>query len=330
MAGLVPELGLEGPVLVVDDPEPAVARALAAAGVETAAWNRMDRAGVGPGTPWPPPGPFPAVCLRLPRSREALEFALHAALSVTRPGGRVFVYGANDEGIGSTPGRLEGLVGPVAQRANARRCRVLEGRWGGGATPASGIRLRAPLSAWREVREVDLGWGPIPWAAYPGTFAGGRLDPGTALLLRALPTVPEGARVLDFGAGTGIVAAAVRRGSPGAEVILLEPDALAREAARENVPGARFATLEGWSREGPYRAVVSNPPYHLGKGESMEVVASLVTGSAGALARGGELRLVVQRRLPVEALLRGAFGEVEALTDEGPYRVWRAARPLSS
>jgi len=55
-----------------------------------------------------------------------------------------------------------------------------------------------------------------------------------------------------------------------------------------------------------------------------------VTGSAGALAPGGELRLVVQRRLPVEALLRGAFGEVEALTDEGPHRVWRAARPLSS
>jgi 16S rRNA (guanine1207-N2)-methyltransferase len=130
---------------------------------------------------------------------------------------------------------------------------------------------------------------------------------------------------LDFGAGTGILAAGVRSRFPEASLVLVEPDALARAAAAENVPGARFAGAASWPDEGPFDAVVSNPPYHQGKAETLQVVRSLVEGARTALAPGGELRLVVQRRHPVEALLGAAFRVVDVVADEGPYRVWAAS-----
>lgn len=319
MASALQSLEISGPVLVADDPLEDVCEALRSRGLHPVAWSRMDRPGA-EGAPWPPPGPFGAALIRLPRSRGALEFALHAAVSVTAPGGRILVYGATDEGIASTPGRMEPLLGTVATRANARRCRVLEGR-----RLPDPPELRGSLEAWREVGAVDLGWGPIPWVGYPGCFAGGRLDPGTALLLSHLPPLEPGERALDFGAGTGVLAAALTHRTPGARLAMVEPDALARAAGRENVPKADFLATDSWTEAGPFRAVVSNPPYHAGKSETLEVVEALVAGSARALAQGGELRMVIQRRLPAEAILRGHFKCVETVADAGPYRVWRAA-----
>jgi 16S rRNA (guanine1207-N2)-methyltransferase len=192
-----------------------------------------------------------------------------------------------------------------------------------------GGSLEGRLAGWREVGEVDLGDGPRPWVRYPGTFARRGLDPGTALLLGHLPArVPASGgagRVLDFGAGTGILAAGVRLRSPAADLVLVEPDALARAAAAENVPGTRFADAASWPEHGPFDAVVSNPPYHQGKAETLQVVGRLVGGARTSVAPGGELRLVVQRRHPVEPLLRSAFRVVDAVADEGPYRVWAAS-----
>jgi 16S rRNA (guanine1207-N2)-methyltransferase len=177
------------------------------------------------------------------------------------------------------------------------------------------------------VAAVDLGWGDVPWVSYPGTFAAGGLDDGTALLLEHLPTVEAGDAVVDFGAGTGVLAAAVAHRAPGARICLVEPDAPSREAAGENVPGGEFLPVSGWEEHGPFQMVVSNPPYHDGKAETLDVVRALVAGSARGLVERGELRLVVQRRLPVEEILASSFGVVAGVADRGPHRVWRAADP---
>jgi 16S rRNA (guanine1207-N2)-methyltransferase len=321
MATTLTHFPLEGPVLVVDDPEEDAAQAVRAQGRDVVRWSRMDTPGGEVGSPWPSPGPFGAALVRLPPSRNALDFLLHAVGSVVAPGGRIFVYGSKDEGIASTGRRMEPWVETVAVRANARRCRVLEGQLKGtDSRPAHG----AELSAWRTVSTVDFGWGPVDWVSYPGTFAKGGVDPGTTLLLTNLPLWPRGGRVLDFAAGTGVLAAVMAHRDPTAQVVMVEPDALSREAAGENVPGGSFAPPYSWWEAGPFHAIVSNPPYHRGKEESLEVLASLIARAPGALVSGGELRIVVQRRLPVEPLLREGFPAPEVVVDEGPYRVWRA------
>ena len=308
---------VEGPALLVDHPGDGTLPG--GHEVRCERWDRMDSEDRD-GIPWPTGNGYRSAFIRLPRSRESLEFALHATASVLVPGSPVYVFGAKDEGIGSTAPRMEELLDAVASLATGGRCRVLRGFW----TPRPGV-LKSRLEDWREVEALDPGGGPRPWVRYPGTFARRGLDSGTELLLRHLPLVPEGGTVLDFGAGTGVLSAGVRDRDPDVDLVLVEPDALARAAAAENLPGVRFAPLGSWPSEGPFDAVVSNPPYHQGKSETLDVVRRLVEGARTALAPAGELRFVLQRRHPVEDLLRRSFRRVEGVADEGPYRVWAAS-----
>lgn len=308
---------------MVGDPRDEVEDALTGAGWRVARWNRVATSRAEASTA-PPEGEVELVALRLDKSKEATEFALHMTLGRLRPGGRALLYGAKDEGIRSGDSRIRASTGPWETVATGGHCRVLE--WKRPSAFDPGARgLRQSIEAWR----TESPEGRVSW---PGVFGGERLDPGTALLGDSLRETPlqlggEGP-VLDFGAGGGALSVVlVETGFPPERLALLEPDALAAEAARRNVAGARIVVRAGWpgpDAGGPWSAVVSNPPYHAGKAESLTVVKELIDGASADLAPGGELRIVVQRRLPVESLLRPSFVHVDAIADDGPYRVWRA------
>lgn len=313
----------EGPALVAMDPLPDVGDHLQGRGLEVARWHRRARGGR-PAAPWPPEGPWATSVLRLPRAKEELEMALHALASVLRPGGRLFVHGANDEGIRSGTRRLEAVAERAWKVASGGKCRLL------GARRADDLpELRGSLAAWRRTFDLPLDEIDRPWVSYPGVFAHGRLDEGTGLLLEALPELPPGAEVLDFGCGSGVIGAVAGARTPGASVECLDVDAVALEAARENVPGARILPGEGLGAVGDrrYDAILSNPPYHAGKAESTRVLSALVREAPAHLEPGGSLVIVVQRRLAAARLLEAAFRTVETLADRGPFRVWRAAGP---
>lgn len=318
-----------GRILVLEDPLTLVHDAVAGTGADVCAWSRR-RLG---DAAWPPDGPVDTVALRLPRAREEFEMLVHIAADRLRPGGRLLVYGANDEGIKPAPKRIAPLFGRVATLATGGHARLL-----GAQRPAEVTGVRATREAWRTMSAVAVPWRdtaapPLPWVSYPGVFAHERLDGGTALLLRHLPPAASGTgaglRVLDWGAGSGFLAAGVRAAAPEAEVTMVEIDALAAAAAAENVPGARIRRGDGWaavSDDGPFDVVVANPPYHRGKEESMSEVRRLLAGVATGMARRGVLRLVVQRRLPVDEPLAATFAQVREVADEGPYRVWEGRR----
>lgn len=297
---------------------PQVAQGMKTQGLEVDSWNRRGT-GENPGTPWPSGGPFDIVVLRLPRGKEELDMALHAGASVLRPGGTITVFGANDEGIQSASAHLSQLFLDVETAAVGGRCRVLKARWGGDPRD-----LRADLEDWKT--ELALGHSGLPptWYSYPGVFAHGRLDSGTRLLLDVLPGLPTGARVLDYGCGSGPVGFMALKKGRDVKVDLLDVDSVALLAAGENVPDGRVLLRDGLpSKEsGPYDAIFSNPPFHRGKAEDPGMIDAFVEGAPALLARKGILALVAQKRLPVEKLLRTRFRHVDVLGEDGTYRVW--------
>jgi 16S rRNA (guanine1207-N2)-methyltransferase len=305
------------------DPLSEVAEEFSSRGMNATRWNRRVIKGAS-ASPWPPSGPFGTVALRLPRAKEELSMALHAAAGALKPNGTVLVYGAKDEGIASVPKVLGELYEGAKAVGVGGHCRVLEA-----ALKEDLPGHRGALSEWRE--EVGLGheWLEQPWVSYPGVFAHGHLDPGTRLLLDALPTLPPGARILDYGCGSGIVGAVSLRLYPEVRLELLDVDAVALEAARENVPGARLLLQDGLPPLGGegYHAILSNPPLHRGKAEEPEMITGLIRGAASVLKRKGFLVLVAQRRISLEEVFGGAFKKVTVLSEGGGFRVWEGREP---
>ena len=232
---------------------------------------------------------------------------LSAAAARVTPGGFVAVYGAKDEGIRSVDKHRPESIGEFETQWVKRRCRVLVAR--ASSTPADA--QDDALETWRSDSTIDWGDGPRRWAFYPGMFAHGRLDPATELLVDHLPPVPKGARILDYGAGSGIIGAALLDREPTCTVDLLDVDAVALAAAAINVPAAgRIHAADLSSATGTYDLIVSNPPVHEGKTETLRIVRCLAQGATRVLGPKGSLTLVVQRRLGAESLLKASFGTV--------------------
>nr|WP_247887102.1 methyltransferase [Azospirillum sp. SYSU D00513] len=295
-------------------------RALAEGGAETVSWNRI--AGEGrAATPWPAEGPFDAAVLRLPRGWDAFEMSLHALAARLPPGAPLWIVGGNDEGITSAPKRLAGLVEGGETLSIKRRARVLETRRT--AEPA-----RGGLEDWRETVAFALPGRaePLDLVSYPGLFAHGRLDPGTEALLAVLPEIAPGTNVLDFGSGAGVIARAVRERAPEAKLTLLDIDAVALHAARQNVPDAELVLSDGLAGLGTrerFGLIVSNPPLHRGKDEDFGMLEDLVKGTKQYLKLRGALIAVTQRTAGVGKLFKTAFGHADLLAETNQYQVWR-------
>jgi 16S rRNA (guanine1207-N2)-methyltransferase len=319
-----PATDLSGPALIMGERLPDVAGAFRAEGLEVISWNRRALGGRG-ATAWPPPGPFGAATLRFPRGREELLMGLHSASSVLRPEGRLLVYGAKDEGIETAFGLLEDLFVGVETLGIGGRCRVLTAVRG---EETKG--LRDSLDAWKSLVTLDYPGLPREWVSYPGIFAHGHLDPGTRLLLDVLPSVPSGARILDYGCGSGIVAWFALSRNEELEVDLLDVDAVALRAARLNVPAGRLILRDGLPARGEraYDAIFSNPPFHRGKGEDPGMILRFIQEAPDLLNPRGALVLVAQRRLPIQRSLQERFGGVRVLAEDSTFRVWEGRKPL--
>jgi len=319
MSGVLGRAGIRGSVLVMLESLPEVATSVREAGGRARSWHRFAGGGGG-ASAWPPAGPFDAATLRLPKAKEELDMAIHAAASVLRGGAPLWVYGANDEGAGSAGRIMEPLMGPARSVASGGRCRVFEAVW-----PMDAPSPRGTLEEWRQSTSLEFPDGPREWISYPGVFAAGRLDAGTRALLDAMGTVPlAGGRVLDFACGSGVIGAFLSAFESTARVDFLDVDTVALAAAGENVAGARLIPSDGFDglADERYDLIVSNPPYHEGKAQTGRVVERLVREAPDHLGTGGSLALVTQRRLPLAALLKATFNTVEVLLDSGPHRVW--------
>jgi 16S rRNA (guanine1207-N2)-methyltransferase len=311
--------------LVVGEPGGDVSRALRAAGAAPHDWLRSaaDSANAPPPRPWPDGDGFDAALVRLPKSKEALTLALHAAASRMLPGGVMAVFGANAEGVRSVAKQLAPFADGIETLGTRHHARVVAGR----RKPMID-GLKGHLADWRRQSRIAIGGTLRPWISYPGTFAGGGLDAGTALLIRQPLQLPPQARVLDFAAGTGVIAAAMEGLSPGLTIAMIEADAIALAAAQENVPGAQAMVGTSLAAAGQqrYDLIISNPPIHDGVAESHRVLERLIAEAPAYLTPAGALMLVVQRRVAVLPLLEKAFGAARILADDGRFTVARAER----
>lgn len=310
----------QGRILVAFDGDGGMEAALRDGGVEVVSWHRLARDGR-VATPWPADGPFDGAVMRLPRGWAGFQMALHAVASRLAPGAPLWIAGSNDEGITSASKHFDGLVDGAETLTIKRRARVLE-------TRRTDAPARGDLEEWREtVSPILPEWiEPLDLVSYPGLFAHGHLDAGSEALLSVLPEVAAGVRVLDFGCGAGVLARAVRERTPEARLTLLDIDAVALHAARQNVPEAEYILSDGLNGLGEcerFGLILSNPPLHRGQDEDFGMLEDLVAGTKKYLKLRGALVVVTQRTAGVGKLFKSAFGHADLLLENTRFQVWR-------
>ncbi len=131
-------------------------------------------------------------------------------------------------------------------------------------------------------------------AVASGVFSAGRLDPGTAVLLRKgdLPTAAATGVLLDLGCGYGPIACVLAGGSPQATVWAVDVNSRARELTAENAAAlglgdrVRVAGPDEVPADVTFDQIWSNPPTHVGKAE-----LHAMHGEVAAPARPGRRRL---------------------------------------
>ena len=169
-------------------------------------------------------------------------------------------------------------------------------------------------------------------AVASGVFSAGRLDPGTAVLLRKgdLPTAVTAGVFLDLGCGYGPIAAVLATESPKATVWAVDVNSRARELTEENAKTLGLANLEvAGPDEVPgdvvFDQIWSNPPTHVGKAE----LRALMERWLPRLAPGGVAWLVINRHLGGDSLhawLVELGWQVERMASQKGFRVLRVCR----
>jgi 16S rRNA (guanine1207-N2)-methyltransferase len=259
------------------------------------------------------------IILSLPRQKALLGMLLDCAAGLLAEGGVLWLAGENKAGIKSADKILKLHFGQLRKLDNARHCSLFE---------VSEALDQQPFDAlaYRHEWPLDCNNCEINITSYPGVFAHGRLDAGTALLLDALAGMDLEGDVLDFACGAGIVGACIAASLPQTRVTLLDNNALALRACEETLAANHLQGTvlgsDGLSElKGSFDLVVSNPPIHAGVKTDNRLGMALLESVHDHVKPGGMLILVANIHLPYENWLLLKFRRCHELVADNGYKV---------
>jgi 16S rRNA (guanine1207-N2)-methyltransferase len=265
------------------------------------------------------------VILSQPREKERLVMMLHAISAWLPEDARLWLVGENKEGIKSGQRYLEQYFQNVVKLESARHCVLFEATVPHNEQP---FDLGAYATAW----PVDFAGQRIEVVSLPGVFAHGRLDKGSRLLLESLEKLRPGGKILDFACGSGVIGCALLAGSARADLTLLDISALALEASRRSLSlnelKAALLPSDGLSKlEGQYDWIISNPPFHRGVSNDLEIAANFFNAAGTFLTENGRIVIVCNRHLPYASWLQNHFDRVERLDANDEFIIIQAGKP---
>jgi 16S rRNA (guanine1207-N2)-methyltransferase len=175
------------------------------------------------------------------------------------------------------------------------------------------------------VRETIRGMKLRLWTDR-GVFSRGKLDAGSKLLAETFE-IGRGHRVLDWGAGYGVLGIVAALVEPSCTVTMVEVNQRAADLARRNltensvsnatVPAGSASEVLGNEQ---FDTIISNPPVSKGKA----VVQAMIADAHARLADGGCLWLVIHTRRGAKSYLKymqTLFENSETVRMKGGYRV---------
>jgi 16S rRNA (guanine1207-N2)-methyltransferase len=262
------------------------------------------------------PESLAAMVMAAPPGTVERRYVLALALWALKPRAVLTAMAPKDKGGARLGKELEAFGCAVEEtgRRHQRICNVIR--------PTALTGLDAAIAAGAPRGVEGLGW------TQPGMFSWDRPDPGSTLLVSALP--PLAGHGADLGCGSGLLAQAVLAAPKVTRLDLIDVDRRAIEAARRNVEDPRATFHWADARRDPALEgldfVVTNPPFHDGGAEDKALGQAFIRRAHEVLRKGGVLWLVANRHLPYEGVLTPLFTRVTPKGDAGGFKVFEARK----
>lgn len=273
-------------------------------------------------SPEPVGGDYDMALIVASRHRGENELRLAEAIARVKSGGLIIMAGGKTDGISSLRKRLAQDIG-VDGHLSKNHGEVF---WFARSPQADEW---AAVVAATERPPVDG-----RFRTSPGMFSHDRIDAGSQFLADILPAKLSG-RAADFCAGWGYLSVELAAKAPGITAIeLFEADYRALEAAKANMAALapqidasfHWADLATEKVERRFDVIVMNPPFHQGRASEPGIGQAMVRAASDALKPNGQLFMVANRGLPYDEALAKGFRQVEVLTEDKTFRLWRARR----
>jgi 16S rRNA (guanine1207-N2)-methyltransferase len=230
---------------------------------------------------------------------------LQIAAYALRPGGLLYVTGTKERGILSTTKRMQALFG------NSETLEISKGHRVVCARKLTNFPLLEPI------QDVTV-------------FASSKLDNGTRHLLSVLEVYPTD-EALDIGCGAGFLGLHIARLATQGTVTLVDVSLAAVDVAQRAVERSGLTNVQVLPSDGTeavrnqrFDLVVTNPPFHLGGMQTLEIGERFIREAAQILRPQGRFYLVANRFLKYEVELQVHFKRVEEVGGDTRYKIVRA------
>src|SRR6266700_6417155 len=265
-------------------------------------------------------------------------YGLQVAAYALKPGGRLFVVGAKYRGVLSMAKRMRSLFGNIETLVISKGQRVVCSHVENNSLDLHSQEGLPHINATSDAQNVVA---PLAGARLtslptllPTTFAEGKLDEGTRLLVDALE-VHTTDIALDIGCGAGYLGMQIAHVASKGHVTMVDASLVAVDAAQIMVERSGMTNMQVLASNGTqavkaqrFDLIVTNPPFHLGGIQTTEIGERFIREAAQVLRPRGRFYLVANRFLKYEPTMRNCFHSVEEVGGNTRYKVLLATNPI--
>lgn len=261
------------------------------------------------------------VVIAFPKSKAELNFTLAMLADSIADDATLVVVGDNKSGIKSLAKLTNGVLENVIKQDSARHCLLFS---------AQLIKQQHPfnLDDWFDYYQITVNSVAVSIAALPGVFSQKGLDKGTAVLLNHVKQRFAG-KLLDFGCGAGVIAAAIGKQNPDCQLVLADVSALALVSSEKtlemNQLSGNFIATDSLSHiTGKFEHVISNPPFHQGLKTFYQATEDFLANVKGHMSKRADIYVIANSFLKYQPIIERAIGTTEVVVNEKGFSLYYA------